>query len=111
LPAKRTATTPALRVTNADLAEKITGLRTEIVPRLERIEGLAAKAGLNGFGADIHDFFEQRAEEASARKWLSRKLRPIARFKVIVALVGFVASVGWAIAAVLQIVQYVHPHH
>lgn len=107
---KRTATAQAKRVTNADLAEKITGLRTEIVPRLERIEGLAAKAGLNGYGADIHDFFEQRAEEASAKQWLSRRLKPIARFKVIAGIVGFVASVGWAIAAILQVKSFVYPH-
>ena len=110
MPAKRTPA-PAKRVTNEDLANKITGLRSEILPRLERIETLASTAGLNGFGVDIHAFFQQRAEEASARQWLARKVRPLAQFKVVAVIVGFVASLGWAIAAVLQIIQFVNPHH
>jgi hypothetical protein len=107
----RTPVQPKKRITNEDLAVGIQGLRGEIVPRLERIEHLAEKAGLNGYGADIHEFFEQRADEASAKKWLSRKLKPIARFKVLVGVAGFISTVAWAILAIRQLVIALpHPH-
>jgi hypothetical protein len=107
----RTPVQPLKPVSNEDLAVKIDGLRGEVVPRLDRIEGLAEKAGLNGYGADIHEFFEQRADEASAKKWLTRKLKPVARLKVLVAIVGFISTLGWAVLAIRQIVIALpHPH-
>lgn len=109
MPARRQA--PPKRAT---IAEVHTILTTKVLPELSTTKeiaiearDLAKKAGLNGYGVDIHEFFEQRAEEASARKWLSRKLRPVARFRVIAAIVGFVASVGWAVMGVDSVLHLV----
>jgi hypothetical protein len=86
-------------------------VETQVIPRIDRVEKLAEKAGLNGFGGDIHDFFEQRAESAVALSWVKRKLHPLVKFKYVIAAAGFISTVAWAVLAIRQLVVALpHPH-
>ena len=105
----------AKRPTNSDLRDLI---EKQVLPEIKETKAiateareLARRAGLNGFASDIHEFFEQRAESQAARNWLARKIKPITRFRAIAFLVGFVASLGWAVMGINSVVGLISQHH
>ena len=100
---------PAERVTNATLFRLI---NEQVLPEIKDIKGILRTAGLdNGHAADYKAFFDQRAESQAARKWLARKIGPVAKFRFIATAIGFISSVAWALLAIHQLAGWIKPPH
>jgi hypothetical protein len=76
----------------------------QVLPRLERVEGALTEAGLfNGHGKDVKVFFDRRAANRQGWQWLVSTLPFSLIAKAAVAVVGFVATCGWAVMGVVSV--------
>lgn len=99
---------PVKRVTNEQLFGLING---EVLPEIKEVRGILKRAGLdNGHAEDVRAFFDKRADRQAAVRWLSKTFQPVARFRVIAALVGFLSALAWTLLGFHQLLMVYLPH-
>lgn len=88
---------------------------TEVRADVSEMKSSMKNAGLwNGqsleAGADLKRFLDSRAKRRAAFEYLNEIFQPVRRFKFLAYLVGFIASVGWAVMAVNGVISLIEIH-
>lgn len=109
MPPKTRHRPAAKRVTNEQLFTLIDG---QVLPEIKEVRGILKRAGLdNGHAEDVRAFFDKRADRQAALRWLSKTFQPVAKVKVVAAVVGFLSAVAWMLLGFRQLAQTVHLPH
>lgn len=105
MPAKRTADDLYVLVETHVLPDI-----KEVKADIKDIRTNLTRAGLdNGHAADVKVFFDRRAKRSAAMEYLGELLRPVARFKMLVYVVGFMSTLAWLTLGLVNIVHLLQP--
>ena len=115
MPARRTAehiyalldeqVLPELKSLKGDVG----GLKADVADVKQTLD----RAGLtNGHADDVRLYFDRRARRMAAIGYLNDVFQPVARFKTVAFIVGFLASGAWAVTGIRTVMELLpkHPH-